>query len=159
MKYFFLLSLFFATYLNAASYGCKENSKAAYGYYDARKGTRLYKEDSAKSPKIKVIDLESQYQFRAKCENELWIQGQIVRSGYYAVNGETGWIKKSDLLNKFAAPNKAISKAQSDEDCIANGIGYYKTIGSYPRLSNGKDISQVVQDKCTRTRSAFDPLD
>ena len=39
--------------------------------------------------------------------------------------------------------------------CIQRGTEYYKTIGSWPRLSDGRDASSVVRERCSRTTTAF----
>lgn len=42
--------------------------------------------------------------------------------------------------------------------CIEKGIKYYKELGSYPKLSSGKNAERAAEEKCARTTGAFDPL-
>jgi len=42
--------------------------------------------------------------------------------------------------------------------CVTRGGDYYRTIGSYPHLSDGRSADAVVQERCGRTTGAFDPL-
>ncbi|NOT77615.1 MAG: hypothetical protein HOP07_01280 [Bacteriovoracaceae bacterium] len=41
------------------------------------------------------------------------------------------------------------------DSCVQRGITYYKEIGSYPILSDGKNAETVAIEKCSRTTSAF----
>lgn len=41
-------------------------------------------------------------------------------------------------------------------ECQRKGIAYFKEIGSYPRLSTGRDASQEALERCQRQpRTAF----
>lgn len=40
-------------------------------------------------------------------------------------------------------------------NCTARGIAYFKEIESWPRLSNGRDATQVAVERCKRTTTAF----
>ncbi|WP_412473565.1 hypothetical protein [Halobacteriovorax sp. YZS-1-1] len=39
--------------------------------------------------------------------------------------------------------------------CTSRGIDYFKSIGSYPTLGNGKDAYSVAKERCQRTTTAF----
>jgi hypothetical protein len=39
--------------------------------------------------------------------------------------------------------------------CVSKGIAYYKEIGSYPTLSDGRDAQTVVLEKCANSPIAF----
>lgn len=39
--------------------------------------------------------------------------------------------------------------------CVERGEDYFKSIGSWPTLSNGSDSAQVVRVRCNRTDNAF----
>ena len=54
------------------------------------------------------------------------------------------------------------SKSESGADgstslnnCIARGIDYYREIGSYPYLTDGRKAESVARERCGRTPSAF----
>ncbi len=42
--------------------------------------------------------------------------------------------------------------------CVNKGIQYYKDIGSYPRLSDGKLADIAAQEKCLNSTAAFDSI-
>lgn len=44
-------------------------------------------------------------------------------------------------------------------ECIANGVAYFKEIGSYPTLSDGRDAEAVAAERCRRAPTAFPPRD
>lgn len=45
---------------------------------------------------------------------------------------------------------------RSDErDCQDRGEAYYRDIGSWPTLSDGRSASGVVQERCARSVDAF----
>ncbi|RYD86049.1 MAG: hypothetical protein EOP84_00310 [Verrucomicrobiaceae bacterium] len=39
--------------------------------------------------------------------------------------------------------------------CVKRGVEYFKEIGSYPRLSDGRDAAKVADERCGRTLTAF----
>ncbi|WP_286383410.1 MULTISPECIES: hypothetical protein [unclassified Acinetobacter] len=43
--------------------------------------------------------------------------------------------------------------------CVENGVQYFKDIGSYPRLSDGKHAENVVRERCNRSSVAFGSID
>lgn len=51
------------------------------------------------------------------------------------------------------------SAAQATDDavaaCIQRGIAYFKEIGSWPKLSDGRDAAEVAAERCWRTTTAF----
>ena len=50
------------------------------------------------------------------------------------------------------------SDRQALADCYYNGVQYYKDIGSYPRLSDGRNAEEVALQKCGRSKFAFGPV-
>ncbi len=46
----------------------------------------------------------------------------------------------------------ALSNVRSCED---KGEAYFKDLGSWPRLSDGRDAEAVVKERCARSDSAF----
>jgi len=49
----------------------------------------------------------------------------------------------------------AAQSSQAIEACVGRGIAYFKEIGSYPRLSDGRSAAQVARERCNRTTTAF----
>lgn len=43
-------------------------------------------------------------------------------------------------------------------DCQAKGEAYFREIESWPKLSNGRNASEVAAERCARTTGAFDGL-
>lgn len=41
--------------------------------------------------------------------------------------------------------------------CVRRGIAYFKEIGSWPTLSDGRNAEQVVRERCRRSTQAFPP--
>jgi hypothetical protein len=45
------------------------------------------------------------------------------------------------------------------EECVANGVAYFKEIGSYPTLTSppnqGRRAEDVARERCNRTTTAF----
>lgn len=39
--------------------------------------------------------------------------------------------------------------------CAERGVAYFKEIGSYPTLSNGRDAQSEATERCARTTTAF----
>lgn len=39
--------------------------------------------------------------------------------------------------------------------CVERGVTYYREIGSYPTLSDGRDARRVAEERCRRTTTAF----
>jgi hypothetical protein len=39
--------------------------------------------------------------------------------------------------------------------CVSRGIAYFKEIGSYPNLSDGRVATVVAKERCGRSLSAF----
>lgn len=42
--------------------------------------------------------------------------------------------------------------------CVEKGIKYYKEIGSYPNLSDGRSAEVAAQDKCLNYSGSFDSV-
>jgi len=51
------------------------------------------------------------------------------------------------------------SSANPVNECVQNGIAYYKEIGSYPTLTSpqyaGRSAEDVAREKCSRSSLAF----
>lgn len=50
------------------------------------------------------------------------------------------------------------SYATSHANCVELGVDYFRRIGSFPRLSDGRDARSVASERCSRTISAFNDL-
>jgi hypothetical protein len=59
-----------------------------------------------------------------------------------------------DIMGKDSALGPKVEKP----DCQTQGEEYFKNIGSWPYLSNGKKASDVVAQRCARTPTAFTDL-
>ncbi len=42
--------------------------------------------------------------------------------------------------------------------CLEQGVAYFKSIGSYPTLSDGRHAQVVAGERCERVVTAFDGL-
>jgi hypothetical protein len=62
--------------------------------------------------------------------------------------------------NSASAPSSSNSQQSPAlapmEACVAKGVAYFKKIGSFPTLSDGRSATQVAYDRCGRTVKAFD---
>lgn len=47
------------------------------------------------------------------------------------------------------------SEKEELEACYRKGITYYREIGSYPSLSDGRDANTVIGERCARSKLAF----
>ncbi|HAG8813111.1 TPA: hypothetical protein GE287_24150 [Escherichia coli] len=47
------------------------------------------------------------------------------------------------------------SNKKEVESCIERGVQYFIEIGSYPKLSDGRDAVKVATERCNRTITAF----
>lgn len=47
------------------------------------------------------------------------------------------------------------SKLTPYDQCVENGVEYFKEIQSYPKLSDGRDSENVARDRCRRSLQAF----
>ena len=43
----------------------------------------------------------------------------------------------------------------SVEECVRRGEAYFREIGSYPTLSDGRSAQTVARERCNRTTTAF----
>ena len=64
------------------------------------------------------------------------------------------------IANMFVgnSSNKVSNKVNTGSPIIAcyqRGVAYYKEIGSYPTLSDGRSAELVVRDRCDRANTAF----
>lgn len=44
------------------------------------------------------------------------------------------------------------------ERCLTKGRAYFKEIGSWPKLSDGRDVEVVAAERCTNAGGAFDGI-
>jgi len=52
--------------------------------------------------------------------------------------------------------NKQNERMAAYEICKLKGHAYFKEIGSWPRLSDGRDAEVVAAERCSNTTGAFD---
>ncbi|WP_413612202.1 hypothetical protein [Bdellovibrio sp. HCB-110] len=145
-----------------------EQGKPVTGYFSVAKDTPMKEKPSHKSKtkinakatellgKADYRILDGDYRLKSFCETEKWVYAMIVKIDEADVQGEFGWIPKSAIkdLSQQAPPKNR--KAEDKFDCYEKGIKYYKSIGSYPRLSTGESAEQITELKCSRTIGAFD---
>jgi len=58
----------------------------------------------------------------------------------------------------YAAYTSDVNTSSTPADtaeCVQKGIRYFKGIGSYPQLSDGRYADTVVVQRCNRTSTAF----
>jgi hypothetical protein len=67
---------------------------------------------------------------------------------------KTTLIVAATLTGTFAQVLTA-SANPTHSECVELGIEYYKEIGSFPKLSNGKDTLEKIIAMCSRSRVAF----
>lgn len=41
------------------------------------------------------------------------------------------------------------------ETCVSKGINYFKDIGSFPTLSDGRNAKKIAEQRCLNTTGAF----
>ena len=55
--------------------------------------------------------------------------------------------------------NDSRTRSNSDQssirECQRRGVAYFKEIGSYPLLSDGRLAAEVAADRCSRSLAAF----
>jgi hypothetical protein len=54
-----------------------------------------------------------------------------------------------------AAPVRAEAVRASLDACINKGIGYYQQVGSYPRLTDGRNAVDVARERCQTQANPF----
>lgn len=64
------------------------------------------------------------------------------------------WLAAMTLGAMLTMTNQASAETTVAE-CVARGIAYFKEIGSYPTLSDGRDAATVAFERCSRTTTAF----
>lgn len=42
-----------------------------------------------------------------------------------------------------------------NDPCIQRGVKYFGDIGSWPKLTDGRDTLTVIKERCSRTNTAF----
>lgn len=70
------------------------------------------------------------------------------------------------VLSPFFFIGKCIFDHNSDStgakvhygDCVNLGISYFREIGSYPKLSTGKDAETEARRRCSKSTRAFGPF-
>jgi len=75
---------------------------------------------------------------------------------YFGWQAISGIIESTESSNTNTPPSAQISSPESTvlpslKSCLANGIAYYKEIGSYPMLSTGEDARKKVEGMCRRS--------
>lgn len=115
-------------------------------------------------------------------------RGQTITSGimlgliFFGVSFLTHGSRSSDKANDdLKAANEAVAVAQRNYDqadaeyraitgatgpasrttysqCVGRGMAYFQEIGSWPKLSDGRDARGVAAERCNRTTGAFDGL-
>lgn len=83
---------------------------------------------------------------RAKDSKKMWFAIAIVFGVIFAVGGIAGLVDGS--LELGCSPDV-------EKECINRGSRYYREIGSYPTLSDGRQADDVVRERCGRSSSAF----
>ena len=56
---------------------------------------------------------------------------------------------------EFSQPSSHTGDVATEYQCVGQGIAYFKSIGSFPRLSNGTLATSAAADRCSRTTNAF----
>lgn len=63
------------------------------------------------------------------------------------------------VLISIAAAGAMVGGCSSEKEdleaCYRKGITYYREIGSYPNLSDGRDANTVIGERCARSKLAF----
>lgn len=67
------------------------------------------------------------------------------------------WLGSPPLEREAVPMSPTAIGAQSQDEviCRYKGQDYFKEIGSWPRLSDGRDAEQVVRERCARSVQAF----
>jgi protein involved in sex pheromone biosynthesis len=89
-------------------------------------------------------------------------------SSYYdgALEGENGlvarWVSNKYLSKTMPKEESTknntaeYSNADTYAGCVSRGIAYFKIIGSYPNLTDGRTAESASRERCGRTKRAFD---
>lgn len=64
--------------------------------------------------------------------------------------------KNKPQISQSTTEKVQYSNSENLSGCISRGIAYFKIIGSYPTLSDGRSSAAVARDRCGRTLHAFD---
>lgn len=59
------------------------------------------------------------------------------------------------VLAIYFVAERTKSSTPTFGSCLENGRRYFKEIGSWPRLSDGRDAEEVAGDRCRRRYEAF----
>lgn len=83
---------------------------------------------------------------RARDSRKMWISIAVVFGIIFAVGGIAGLADGS--LEFGCSPD-------AEKECVTRGTAYYREIGSYPTLTDGRSADDVVKARCGRATSAF----
>ena len=61
----------------------------------------------------------------------------------------------SILLCLGGLTSQAHAESNEVKACIERGVAYFKEIGSFPTLSDGRSAIKVARERCQRTTTAF----
>lgn len=142
-------------------FGNCEQGKAITGYIRPLKDLQMYTKPSASSKKVmneraswpRIVNQD--YELAALCETKGWVKGSITKADGDYVNWETGWIQKNGVSLMVTSTMEIRKPATNNNDCVSKGIKFYKDIGSYPILTNGKRAEDLVKTKCNNHIGAF----
>lgn len=79
------------------------------------------------------------------------LHGQVARwvYGEYLSKNKPKTVSRNSETVKY-------STANTYSGCRSRGVAYFKMIGSYPYLTDGRDAESVAMERCGRTKHAFD---
>ena len=59
------------------------------------------------------------------------------------------------LLTFSSVAFSSKSHEEKVKECTQRGVKYFKEIGSFPKLSDGRDAKEVAEERCRRTLTAY----
>jgi uncharacterized paraquat-inducible protein A len=60
------------------------------------------------------------------------------------------------IIENFRGPPViSVHNKAATESCVRRGVVYFTEIGSYPKLSDGRNADAVARERCKRTTTAF----
>lgn len=81
----------------------------------------------------------------------VWFAVPIVGLFAFAIaQPQTGSVRQQSSLSQ-----QSYVATDPIRDCYKKGVAYYKEIGSYPFLSDGREAEEVAVEKCGRSPVAF----
>ena len=54
------------------------------------------------------------------------------------------------IWSLVAVEAQAVDRETQIKECTAKGVRYFKELGSFPKLSDGRDATEVAKARCTR---------